>query len=217
MKSAKFLWIAALLLIAIPVASAADSENADFFISPWRLGMTRAQVVAEKEFGPYKPVQVTGGVETFDAQFDGKKTNVSFVFDDVGTLSYIQVWKYEGPEFDKALKAPEDVFDLFTNRFAGARIFGVNDSKVLGKGEFKATVIALLGRAPTAFSKLQGEQGIASTMTLDLMPNEQPANSMLHSQLIYSSRFESYYIFLYQDLPNAPSRQAGAMINTERY
>ena len=179
--------------------------------------MTRAQVVAEKEFGPYKPVQVTGGVETFDAQFDGKKTNVSFVFDDVGTLSYIQVWKYEGPEFDKALKAAEDVFDLFTNRFAGARIFGVNDSKVLGKGEFKATVIALLGRAPTAFSKLQGEQGIASTMTLDLMPNEQPANSMLHSQLIYSSRFESYYIFLYQDLPNAPSRQAGAMINTERY
>ena len=90
--------------------------------------MTRAQVVAEKEFGPYKPVQVTGGVETFDAQFDGKKTNVSFVFDDVGTLSYIQVWKYEGPEFDKALKAAEDVFDLFTNRFAGARIFGVNDS-----------------------------------------------------------------------------------------
>lgn len=215
MRFAKVFWIASFLLALFPVAYAADQQNADFFISPWRLGMNREQVIAEKEFGPYKPVQFTDGVETFDAQFDGKKTNVSFVFDDIGTLSHIQVWKYEGPDFDKASEAAAEIFDLFTDRFGGAQIFGVNDSKILDKKSFISAVSATLGHAPQLFEKVENEKKVIGAMTLDVMPKDQPGNCHLHSQLVYSGRHKTFYILLFQDVPNAPSRQASGMIEYE--
>lgn len=215
MKLAKVFWVAVLLLIAIPVASATDPKNSDFFISPWRLGMTRDQVIAEKEFGPYQPVKVTGGVETFDAQFDGRKTNVSFVFDDADALSYIQVWKYEGPDFDKASKAAEQVFDFFQNRFGGAQIFGVNDSRLLDKKTFMAAIAAALGHAPLLFERVENEKKAVGTMFLDVTPKVQPGNCRLHSQLIYSGKFKTFYVLLFQDFPNAPSRQAPGLIQYE--
>lgn len=218
MKFAKFFWIAALLLIAIPVASAADPENADFFVSPWRLGMTRDQVIAEKEFGPYKPVQVTGGVETFDAQFDGRKTNVSFVFDDADTLSYIQVWKYEGPDFEPAKQAALDVYDLFSTRFGGLTIPGIeqNGSSALDRKGFEAMLVSFVGRAPEVLGKEGEKEHIAATLTLDLIPNSQPPNCRLHSQIIYSTRFKTFLVFLFQDRVGAPSRTVPANIKLEK-
>lgn len=71
---------------------------------PWKFGMSPDQVTSEKGYGPYKEVAVTGGVETFNAKWDGKKANVSFIFKDA-KLDKIQIWAYEGKDQAAALSA----------------------------------------------------------------------------------------------------------------
>lgn len=94
----------ALVLLAFSVVSA-RAENG---YGPWRIGMTKDQVTAVTEFGPYKSVAATGGVETFNARWNGRKANISFVFEQ-DRLVKIQIWAYEGKDFQAALRAWRDV------------------------------------------------------------------------------------------------------------
>jgi len=71
---------------------------------PWKFGMSRKAVTSIDKFGPYKSVAVTKGVETYNAQWDGKKANLSFIFKD-GKLNKIQIWAYEGKDQTAALNA----------------------------------------------------------------------------------------------------------------
>jgi hypothetical protein len=70
--------------------------------------MTKDQVTAVSEFGPYKSVPATGGVETFNARWNGRKANISFVFEK-DRLVKIQIWTYEGKDFQAAMLAWCDV------------------------------------------------------------------------------------------------------------
>ena len=90
-------------------------------LSPWRFGMTKAEVTAFEKFGPYKDVRATGGAETFNAVFDGKKANMSFVFDDMG-LKRIQVWAYEGRSKEDAGKAWASLYSYMEKTYGPIEI-----------------------------------------------------------------------------------------------
>src|SRR4051794_38200637 len=82
---------------------------------PWKLGMTRAEVIAVKENGPYKRVGITGGIETANGIFDGDRRNVAFVFDENDRVNKIQIWAYEGQSEKEALKNWYRVYQNYTN------------------------------------------------------------------------------------------------------
>jgi hypothetical protein len=84
------------LVLPIGLAVAGETGESRRAYGPWRLGMSRGEVQALAEYGPYKPVRATGGVETANGAFDGEKRNVAFTFDAKGSMDKIQVWAYEG-------------------------------------------------------------------------------------------------------------------------
>jgi hypothetical protein len=210
----KLLLLCLSAIMPIAVGAAEFDEPAEYGIGPWRLGMTRDDVRSFEQFGPYQQVQVTGGLETWNAKVEGKTTNVSFFFDDE-KLSYIHVWKYEGSDFEAAKQSAVELFDLFAAKFGGAHIKDVNDAKPLDRKAFIAVVTVALGRSPETFAKLESEQKVASTLNLDVIPERQPASSRLHGKLIYSSRHKIFFVFLFQDVVGAPSRDAEATIQVE--
>jgi hypothetical protein len=178
-----------------------------FPIGPWRLGMTREQVAAFADYGPYAPVAVTGGLETANGPFPAKRTNTSFVFDDAG-LQYVQVWRYEGKDAQAAQAAVLDLYRLFAARFGGATVGNVRVEGREGIDEQALTV--LLGRVLGTAQQLTGDwrkQGMDAMLMFDMAPRAQPSDSRLHSQWGYSSRFDTFYVFLYQDRRDAPARQ----------
>lgn len=65
-------------------------------LSPWTFGMSRAQVGAFAEQGPYKAF-ANGDLETYAGEFDGVKRNVQFYFNSTG-LWRISVMFYEGTD-----------------------------------------------------------------------------------------------------------------------
>ncbi len=65
---------------------------------PWTFGMTKEQVVAITECGPYKSFK-NGDLETYKGVFNGKEENFQFFFDDE-KLRRIGVYLYEGPDPD---------------------------------------------------------------------------------------------------------------------
>jgi hypothetical protein len=207
-----------LLSACCSVAYAGAAAGSDeFTIGPWRLGMSLAEVTSFEEFGPYEPVAVTGGLETINAMIDGKKESVSFVFGSAG-LSFIQLWKYEGSNFDEAKAAALDVFDQFVGRFGGATLpkHPVNGRAAVSREEFAALLFALVGRAPDLFDKWRDEKHIAATLRLDLVPIRQPAQSLLQAQVLYSGRFHRFYVFLFQDAVSTPRPLAESDIHTEK-
>ena len=95
----KLLLIVSLAFFAIPELHAQVEGY-----GPWKFGMSSEEVPTAKEFGPYKPVEETGGLETFNAKWRDKKTNIYFIFKDDG-LDKIQIWAYEGGDRDLAVEA----------------------------------------------------------------------------------------------------------------
>ena len=186
-----------------------------YAIGPWQLGMPKAQVTSFADFGPYLPVESTGGVETYNAMVDGKKTNVSFVFDK-DALQYIQVWKYEGGDAAVAQKAVLDLFDMFQKSYGGATIDGVdvNNGAPLTHDAVVAVLTKILGTAHELGDKFHREHNATMTFVFDMHPNRQPAGSQLDGEFAYASRYDTFYVFLYQDLPNAPVRHQKATVQT---
>lgn len=86
-------WLVVLFLLLPATARAAEVQG----YGPWKFGMKPAEVEAVKEFGPYSPVQSTGGLETMNGEFLGQKTPVSFIFRPAG-LHHIQIWGVLGPD-----------------------------------------------------------------------------------------------------------------------
>ncbi|HEX5716731.1 MAG TPA: hypothetical protein VF179_11280, partial [Thermoanaerobaculia bacterium] len=83
---------------------------------PWRFGMKPAEVQAVEAHGPYTPVHSTGGLETKNGPFAGETRNVSFVFTPAG-LAHIQVWAYQGNDFEQAAKELHGVYRYLVETF----------------------------------------------------------------------------------------------------
>ena len=135
-----------MILPAISLVALAQQDNRAH--GPWKLGMSRDEVKAVKDNGPYKPVRVTGGIETANGIFDGERRNVAFVFAENGTVNKIQVWAYEGSSEKDALKNWYRVYQYYT------KLYGTVESPTLGfppavdEHEFLKRSRELLGSAP---------------------------------------------------------------------
>lgn len=49
----------------------------------------------------------------------------------------------------------------------------------------------------------------------DMKPMQQPQGSHLHSQWGYNSRYDTFYVFLYQDRNDVPERKVPSTIRLE--
>ncbi len=217
MKDIKTFAALTVLLASFP-AIADDKPLPAYTIGPWHLGMTKDQVTSFADFGSYKPVDATGGIETFNAMIDGKKTNVSFVFDDK-SLQYIQVWKYEGNNSADAEQATLDLLDMFNSSFGGADVDNINldNGAAMTHGGLRIVLDRILGTAHDLGIKERKEQNVAMTILFDMHPRKQPAGSQLDAEFGYVSRYDTFYVFLFQDAPDAPVRRQQATIRTEKW
>ena len=174
--------------------------------------------MAEKKFGPYRDVPVTGGLETTHGRFMERKATISFVFDESESLEYMQVWLYEGSSFRKAKKEALRVFDLFASQLGGASVPGieVNGSSQMDRDGFSVVLDKVLGQAPELGEKFKRERQVVATTTIDLVPQRQPGGAKLTGQFVHSSRYETYYVFIFQDLAAAPDRRAKSNVYLEK-
>lgn len=189
---------------------------AEFAVGPWRLGMTRAEVASFTSHGPFLEVQATGGLETQGAKLDRGRTNVSFVFEQ-DRLDYIQVWFYEGDSYRKARPAVLELFDLFAERFGGASVPGimVNNSERLDRIGFEAFLDRVLGTSADLGQRMAKEDKGLGLFRFDLVPSGQPTGSKITGQFGYSTRFDTYYVFLFQDDPGKPDRRVESNVHIE--
>jgi hypothetical protein len=191
-------------------ASAGESaEGQQFHIGPWQLGMTREQVAAFTDHGPYLPVAITGGLETPNGIFQGKRTLTSFVFDGSGLL-YIQVWNYEGKDFGSAKTAALEIFDLFDASFGGmepGRLkISTNAPKGVDRGAMSAVMDEFFDKRHAA-AEIARKSKSEMTLTMDMRPRMQPLGSRLFARFVYAGRFDAFYVFLFQDRIDLPPRE----------
>jgi hypothetical protein len=74
-------------------------------LGPWRLGMSRFDVLQYGSCSRFEPVRVTGGFECPFWEGPLGKQKISFVFNEDYRLEKIQLWLFEGP------RVPEDQGD----------------------------------------------------------------------------------------------------------
>lgn len=216
------MWVAFMAVLQVVAASAARSEEAvevpaTWTWSPWSLGMSRDQVKAVEAAAPFEPVAVTGGLETRHGVFSGKPATYSFVFDDAG-LQYIQLWAYEGKDYLQARQAALDVAALFYRDLGGLNpdLFEGPDGKPFEESLVPMIIDQTLGKAREMAKTLRKKQKAAMVMKFDMAPRRQPEGRRLHCQWIYVSRFDTYYVFLFEDRADAPPRQAEVNIQLEK-
>jgi hypothetical protein len=199
------------LVLCAPLS--AEEPAPPFQVGPWELGMSREQVSSFQDFGPYKDVRVTGGIETWDAEFLGRKTNVAFVFDTAG-VRYIQVNRYEGSDPDAAIAAAMEIYDLFAGKFGGATVENVSagGQPSLDRGAVEAALHKILGKAKEVEQSTREKHKATLLMRFDMKPILQPKGSRLHCQWVYAGKLDTFYILLFQDRPDAPSRTVKANI-----
>ena len=204
------------LIFFLYVASGEVAFSQQFEIGPWRLGMNVTEVTSFEEYGPYVPVESTGGVETANGVFEGNARHVSFVFEN-SALSYIQVWNYEGSDSEVAIARVLETFDLFEERFGGAELPGIDVSgdQGLDRGAMEALLGRILGTAQELAEQTRREQNANIVVLFDMKPLEQPEASRLHALWGYSGGLNTFYVFLFQDRLDAPERGVPANVSLE--
>ena len=184
MIATTFLLLAQLLE---PTASATPSTQLGF--GAWRLGMSKEEVRAVSEFGPYSEVSSTGGLETRNGLFTGKKTTVSFVFGERG-LRIIQVWAYEGQDFDQALNAFHRVYQHLEGSRGAVQVPGLKvpehaDSQTFG---------GILRRALSAVSP-------DTPFKVQMAPVSASPGINVFASFMKQPQIGYYYVFLYYRIP----------------
>jgi len=207
--------IAAALAIALAPHASADESP----IGPWRLGMSKDEVMAFSKFQPYASMAAKHGLETPNGTLLGEARKVTFMFDD-GGLSYIQAWEYDGDNFEAAGNGVVRIFDYFDKTLGGATIDGVelkegDTTTPLDHSVLKLLIAQTLGTAEELGEVRRGE-GATMTMVFDMRPTQQPEESVLHSQWGYTSRNKTYFVYLFQDRPTNPKRGAASIVSLQK-
>ena len=195
---------AVLLLLCGSIRPLAAAPRVEGY-GPWRFGMKPEEVQAVEAHGPYAPVHSTGGLETKNGPFQGETRNVSFVFDAAG-LSHIQVWAYQGNDFDQAVKELHAVYRHLTETFGPV----CNDQ---GPWPADLTLDAFQSRippeyrqgaaAPGTFGETLQSQGSVQLqmLKLHLRPVQPVEAANVYGSLIYAPKLPGYWVFLYYKLP----------------
>ncbi|MGH9437975.1 MAG: hypothetical protein ACRD22_08775 [Terriglobia bacterium] len=209
----KFLVFSTLLAVSF----AANASGAPFNVGPWRLGMVPAKVQSFGKFGPYTPIEPTGGLETVNASFQGQKTKVSFAFDASG-LKTIKIWKYQGASSTAAQAAVIDLFHLFSAKYGGAKVENVNISgpngSALTEDTLKAVLKRILGTAKEMTASFRKKGHFDTLIIFDMRPNQQPLREQLDAQWGYNSKTDKFFAILYEDRAGVPIRRAKANLQT---
>ena len=189
---------------AILLASGAPAAEVNGF-EPWKLGMTREEVLALASAGPYSPVSSTGGLETRNAQFQGKKVTASFVFGSEG-LRHIQIWAYEGQDYKDALLAFHDAYSYLSEKFGSLR----SDESEISSGLALQALDELIpaefrtGTTRSELGELQQKGSIqAQFHKFHLQPQEPPAGAEVYASLSHSPQLGFYWVFVYFKTPAA--------------
>ena len=125
-------------ILLIVVWSTASLSSMAAGLPPWKFGMTKAEVVSFKDFGPYKSFS-NGDLETFNGRYQGQKENVQFFFVR-GRLVRIGIYVGEGPDPKKAVAAFERAYRLLQQDYGQVE---VPELKSQGGGILPPTVIAV--------------------------------------------------------------------------
>ncbi len=199
-----------MLLLALLAVIGTVVADEDAGLGPWRLGMSKEQIVAFAEQGPYADA-ANGGVETSATKFKGRKTSTSLAFTDA-KLSSVVVRLYAGDSWGPARDAVLDVFDQFAKSYGGANVKEISDK--VQRAELETILDRTLGTAESMNGQY-AKKGKSMTARYDMVPLKQPAESRLHCQWSYIGKTNTYAVYLYQDLPGAPTRDAADNIEIE--
>ncbi len=188
-------------LLVAPLPAAAGGAEVPGY-GPWHLGMSREQVAAVSEFGPYEPVASTGGLETRHAELEGKTITASFVFGSSG-LFHIQLWAYEGQDYSSALEALHGVYGYLSDQYGPL----ATDEGRIPAGLSKEGLDALV---PDAFKKSDpqldqlttGKKLQVEMLKFHLYPQSGPENLRVYASLMHSPQLGFYYVFLYFKTPS---------------
>jgi len=98
-------------------------------VGGFRFGMSRAEVSRVPDCQPYTNVSSTGGIECPNYLFNGRKMNISFLFNG-DALRRIQLWFYNGESETEAREAIGFVIDHLRKVGGGARVNGLPELEV---------------------------------------------------------------------------------------
>lgn len=187
------------LAVGLLLPAAASARE----LGPWRLGMTREEVRSVSEYGPYREVGSTGGLETAHGELLGETVNVSFVFGESG-CRLIQVWAYEGTDEEEAVRGFFRVYDYLVDRFGEVRGDG-------GPWPADLALEQLRERIPAPFFDHSEELSIEEIRArgkiemeahkLHIHPRVEPEGARIYGSLIKNPRLEHYWVFLYVRAP----------------
>lgn len=195
---------AALLLLLGWIAPLSAEQRVEGY-GPWRLGMKPEEVQAVSAHGPYTPVYSTGGLETKNGPFRGETRNVSFVFGPAG-LYHLQIWAYEGKDFDEAAKEFFGVYRHLVETFGPVHNDGEPWPADLDLEALKSCIPQSFRQgaaAPGEFiEKLQAQGSTQLQMLkLHLHPQQPIEGAVVYGSLLYAPKLPGYWVFLYYKLP----------------
>jgi hypothetical protein len=217
-------WFARMLVCVLALAcatrlsaeSAVTKANADFRLGEWTLGMTREQVLAKEDFGPYEPGSSSGVLIARGAKFAEKPASYQLTFGTRG-LESVKLTSYEGSDYSAAENAAHNILTMFYKSLDGLdrEDFRGPKGAPFPQGDIRRLVKASLGRARDAARSVRAEQGAEILFTFDIAPATQPAGRRILCQLLYVSRTDTYSVVAYEDIAGAPPRNAPANIQLE--
>lgn len=172
--------------------------------------MSRADVTALTQLGPYADVVETGGLETPNGVAFGAPANVSFVFGEHG-LNYMLWFRYEGKDYQAAKASLLALFDEFQNNYGGAALEDFKVEGPAGDAPLDHQVLdelleQVLGEARAVGERTLKEQNSSVSMMFDLAPVQQPCPNRIHVQWGYHSKHDTFYVLVFQDKHDAPVR-----------
>jgi hypothetical protein len=150
--------------------------------------MSREQVSAVAQGAPYVPVSSTGGIETRNGTFAGRKTTISFVFGEQG-LRIIQIWAYEGKDSGEAVAAFHRIYEHLEKTRGPVQVSGLSIPA-------HADAETFAGQVRTALSSVPADK----SAKLQISPTAKSPDVLIFSSFVRHPRF-GYYVFLYYRLP----------------
>lgn len=167
-------------------------------VGPFDLAGTRESIQALTAHGPYVPVRVTGGFETFNANIAGAKANVSFVFGPDERLQFIQHFAYEGPDMAEAEARFQEIAAAWTDQLGGFRSMGfrADGSDVLTAASAGKLFHALVRIPADTFEKASAssKQVFYANSLFQATPVNQPEGCNLH--MLYGHRGQTKTSFI---------------------
>lgn len=190
-----FALVVGIACAAFTAGAALPHQEAVDGYGPWRFGMRHFQVAHVEEFGPYLPVQSSGGLETHNGELAGERARISFDFDDHG-LSGLRIWAYEGDDVGEMTAALYRAFEHLSSRYGA----------LLADGETLAPGLAaeeILARLPEDYSQPLAADGAGSrparrspARRIEIAPVEQPDGARVTLQLTRAPALRTMHVMV---------------------